>query len=297
MKRTAASPLHECLPPHSPRYVVRSFVPNLFLFVLVPSLLVFLLGITRLGLQGQHIGIGGVQTLSLSLGRFVNNSAPLVWADETSASGFNASQVIASLPGLGPGSAVTRVATSAEVTSFCQSTTCFAGVVFADPNGGADTTRNYTVMYPANAVSLCEGRDCCSEELLIWSGYPWSLAHQSTMQVPYGFNVETSGGLAAIGILQLQAALDRALVAQAFPGLSDAVLNGGISVQSFTSISVADFNSAVYGFCEMVGEASSMSVTFVASPLCQVQSTTSLRRPVQRHSQRYLCRLCSGLHR
>lgn len=193
------------IPARSP--AVRSFIPNLFLFILIPAVLVFLIGITRyaaerpekrritcftsrmydmlvrLGLgAGLHIGVGSIERIDTSLAPFVNGSALLAWADETGGAspGFNASSVIASLPGLRQ-DAVVRVPRASDVANFCLSTSCFAGVVFSDPSSGS--TRNYTLLFPAQAI-------------------------------PYGVNVETAGGFAAIGILQLQIALDQALVAQ-----------------------------------------------------------------------------------
>ena len=162
---------------------VRSFIPNLFLVILIPAVLVFLIGITRLGLQGQKIGgaeerreqnsgdpvvivvttwpflaivpaVGNAANLDLSLSRFVNNSSPLVWADETtSSSGLNASQVIASLPGL-PLSAVIYVSNGSNVASICSKRACFAGVVFSD-SGISGVERSYTLLYPGNLVSAC----------------------------------------------------------------------------------------------------------------------------------------------
>lgn len=143
---------------------------------------------SRLGLgAGLNIGVGTIARLETSLAPFANGSAPLVWADETGSSsgGFNASSIIASLPGLQQ-TAVIRVPLGSDVARFCSSTACFAGIVFSDPSGGG--ARNYTLMYPAQSI-------------------------------PYGVNVQTSGGFAAIGILQLQVALDQALVAQVRQGV------------------------------------------------------------------------------
>lgn len=194
----------------------RSFVVNVFIFVLIPTVLVFLIGIARLGLSGSSIGIGDPHPLSLSLGQFVNSSSPLLWSAEGSLL-FNASQVIASL-GL---TSTLRVSNSSVLSDICKirvpgsSSPCFAGVSFFDAYA-TETSRNYTLMYPSSSV-------------------------------PYGLNIATDG-LARLGILQLQLALDRALVMQAFPGLTPQISAAGVSLQVFTSITQADFNTQYYGF-------------------------------------------------
>lgn len=198
----------------------RAWLRNCFLLLLLPLLLIFLLGMGRLGLPSStQLGVGAPATLPLAVGSLAGNAGRgklLAWTDGTqgAAAPADAAAVMATVAAA-TGLPLLRFPTHADLLSACEGTsTCFAGVSFWPSTlaGG-----NVTLSYDPSAV-------------------------------PYATDASGLGPLGSAGVLSVQVAVERALLAAANSSLAAPLASASIAVQPFSALTMAEFNAQFYGY-------------------------------------------------
>jgi ATP-binding cassette subfamily A (ABC1) protein 3 len=218
----------------------QSLLLNIFLFILLPTLLVFMIGIARFGLQFGSMGIGTLQGLPTSIAEYAPDAAgPLVWADSRSSTlnSYNATDIIRSLAGI-DAITVVEVPTTEALQSYCATSSCFAGISFHDSaeNANLPFTANYTVHYAADSLE-------------------------------FGIDTNTPSSFQKAGLASLQVALDRALMSAALPQSSSNITAATVFTQSFTSLTQAQYNKSLYGyFYKYLGLVGAVAFTVVFLP-------------------------------
>lgn len=197
---------------------------NCLLFAALPLLLVFVIGLGRLGLPASTtLGVGPASPIPLTFP--AKPGQVLAFADATtSGSGIPAS--VAASVAAASGVQLVTFATHDDLLAACAIASrvaerpppCFAGLTFADVSAPATAAANVTITYPSSSV-------------------------------PYAADVAGLGPLGKAGILSLQLAVERGVVGALSNGTLAPALSAAVTAaQPFTTMTRAEFNTAFYGY-------------------------------------------------
>ncbi|KAJ3114327.1 ATP-binding cassette sub- A member 9 [Phlyctochytrium bullatum] len=191
---------------------------NVFLFFLLPALLVFLIGMGRLGLANAvKLGIGNAQRIPTTLSAFSRGRTLVGIADVRPAAAldgqFKTEELAKAIEDAGSFAKV--YPDEVSMVSECSKNTtvkCWAGIVVH--RGSVESVINYTVYFPSKAI-------------------------------PYFVNVRAgNGGMADFGILSLQSVVDQFVIGRTSGQRATIDLSG---VQ-YSSISNAEVQSSLFGY-------------------------------------------------